>query len=495
MIFKNVFIYYLTHNHHKPFQAGGFLHMKKFSFIVGMLLISMLCAAPVWSADARHVAFLKAAQNFVDHKKFPDNEVIDNESINDVFGLNKIAIADVNGDGKQELIIQFTTSSVSEMREYVCGFNEKTNKLTVNYIGSPDMEYFDNGCIKEHAMRNKGWDSVYDFLMFNDKTQEYENAKGVIVWNKKKSPLDPNEEKPFPDKIDVTGDGFVYFISDDTFDGAKDSDEPVDTPIYKAWVKKYIGGAKQVEIEWFPANTLGIKMLKAKLEGSPIAYPSFSADAIYDKLLKAAQNYVIKHILPDEDESSNDDIPDLSKITLAICDVDGDGKPNLLIRNTADNSEYVYRFNENIEKITLDFGSGSQCEYFNNGCIKSINSDENAKLGGEKYPPYQFATYNKKNNSFDLKGNVVIWSKEASPTNPQDDNKPFPVDIDKTGDGFVYFIYDDDFEDEWWDEKAVDTPVYEAWIKKYIGDAKPIHVHWVPATADGIKILEAKRHE
>ena len=81
------------------------------------------------------------------------------------------------------------------------------------------------------------------------------------------------------------------------------------------------------------------------------------------------------------------------------------------------------------------------------------------------------------------------------PTNPEYDNKPFPTDIDVTGDGFIYFIFDDDFEDAWWDNKAVDTPVYEAWVKKYIGDAKPVQVQWVPAMADGIKALEAKRQK
>ena len=469
--------------------------MKKFYFLVGMLLIYMLCALPAQSADGRNIVFLKVAQNFVDHHKLPDDESIDDESINDDFGLNKIAIADINGDGNPELLIKYKTTSAREMCEYVCSFNEKTGHIVVNYIGHPDMEYFDNGCIKEYAMQNKGWDSVYDFLTFNEKTQEYDSGKTVLIWNKRKSPLDPNEEKPFPDKIDVTGDGFVYFISDETFESVKDPDEPVDTPVYRAWVKKYIGGAKKVEIEWFPANGKGIKMFKAKLDGSPIPYQSWSADAIYDKILEVAQNYVINHIRPDGYKSSDDeDINDLSKTMLAICDVDCDSKPDFIVRDMANKKESVYKFDENIEKFILALEDTPNFEYFDNGLIKLFSYD-NGKLGGEKYLPYHFAIYNKKYNSFELKGNVVIWSKNASPTNPKDDNKPFPTDIDKTDDCFVYFIYDDDFEEALWDQKAVDTPIYKAWIKKYIGDAKPIEMHWVPATADGIKILEAKRHK
>ncbi|MBR4741595.1 MAG: hypothetical protein IK079_01685 [Desulfovibrio sp.] len=33
------------------------------------------------------------------------------------------------------------------------------------------------------------------------------------------------------------------------------------------------------------------------------------------------------------------------------------------------------------------------------------------------------------------------------------------------------------------DETAVDTPVYEAWVKHYIGGTSPVSVSWVSADA------------
>ena len=471
--------------------------MKKVYFVVGMLLTCILCATPSWSDDARQVAFLKATQNFVEHHKLPDGEAIDNDSIVDDFEINEIAVADINGDGKPKLLIKVKSTSNTEMTEYVCGFDEKSHKITVEYIGYPDLEYFDNGCIKEYLRRRRGFEDYYSLITYNTKEKKYGvEEKVVVVWNKRKNPVSPDEEKPFPDKIDVTGDGLVYFIEDKTFKLVKNADEPVDTPIYNEWIKKYIDGAKKIDIEWFPASSKGIKMLKAKLEGLPVTYPSFSADTIYDKMLKAAQDYVAKNILPANNNSDNEDIGDISKNMLAICDINGDGKPELLIKNIKENNEYVYGFNEKIEKIQEKYSGPMDFEYFNNGCIKHKSyGEDDESIERKKFSPYQFAIYNKKQDIFEIKGNVDIWNKDALPTNPEYENKPFPTDIDVTGDGFVYFIFDDDFEDAWWDNKAVDTPVYEAWVKKYIGDAKPVQVQWVPATADGIKALEAKRQK
>ncbi len=470
--------------------------MKNVRFIFGMLLVCMLCATPAWSVNARHVAFLKAAQDFIEHHKYPDGKVIDEENINSDFGLNQIAIIDVNRDGKPELLIKFSNGTpVRTLCEYVCGFNEKTKKITIDYIGYPDLEYFNNGCIKEYAMRFKGYDSVYSFAKYNDKKKKYENNNEARIWNKKRYPDNPNTEEPFPDEIDVTGDGFVYFIQDSNIKRFRHSEEPVDTPAYKAWVKKYIGGAKQIDVEWFPANSKGIKNLKAKLSGLPMPYPPLSADVIYDKMLKVAQDYVVKHIPPikNDDDDAQDNV-DYSKIKLAIADVESDGKPELLIRNIAKQSEDVYGFNEDIEEITTKYARYPSIAYYTNGYMKYLSLDIENLLGGEKFPPYSFIKYDKVSDSYNDDVSVVIWSKDASPTNPQDDNKPFPMDIDKTGDGLVYFIYDFNFKDAWLGEKAVDTPIYKAWVKKYIGDAKPIQVDWVPATEDGIKILEAKRH-
>lgn len=76
--------------------------------------------------------------------------------------------------------------------------------------------------------------------------------------------IDPNEDKPFPREIDVAGDGFVCFIDDENFEAATGTESPVDTPVYKAWVKHYTGGAAAVTVKWVPASAEEIKVLETK---------------------------------------------------------------------------------------------------------------------------------------------------------------------------------------------------------------------------------------
>ena len=53
--------------------------------------------------------------------------------------------------------------------------------------------------------------------------------------------------------------------------------------------------------------------------------------------------------------------------------------------------------------------------------------------------------YDPKTGKYEARGSVDAWSKKAYPTNPYENDKPFPQNIDAVGDGFVYFIDDEGF--------------------------------------------------
>ena len=129
--------------------------MKIFVGLCTLCMMLVLCQTAL--ADARQDAFIKAARAFVQDHKFPDGEVITKDDIDDDFAKNTLAICDINGDGKPELLIQFTTASRGAQQEFVCGFDEKTGKIFIAFAGVPRANYFSNGCLKEFAARNKGW--------------------------------------------------------------------------------------------------------------------------------------------------------------------------------------------------------------------------------------------------------------------------------------------------------------------------------------------------
>nr|MCR5347237.1 hypothetical protein [Fretibacterium sp.] len=217
---------------------------------------------PAPSSDARHAAYMKAARAFVEKHKLPDGEDILAEDVSDDFAGNRIAICDVNGDGKSELILLFETTHKAAAMGYICGFDEKAKKLTVLLEGFPIFEFFDNGGVRiadRHAMTlsDEFWLAAY-----NRKKGEYEMGF-VRVWGKEDFPVD-DAGNPFPDEIDKSGDGFVYYIDDKNFKNGKGLETPVDTPVYEKWIARYIGDANPINPEWVSADANGLKALAKK---------------------------------------------------------------------------------------------------------------------------------------------------------------------------------------------------------------------------------------
>lgn len=240
--------------------------MHAFCPAAALLALAALWPAPA-QADARHEAYLKTAQAFVEQHRLPDGETIASEEIDGDFAGNKMAICDVDGDGKPELLLRFTTAPMASQQEFVCGFDEGAGKITVKGTAFPGAEYCTGGCVKEPAAHNQGlggdfW--PYAVSQYDPKTGKYEARGSVDAWSKKAYPTNPYEnDKPFPQNIDAVGDGFVYFIDDEGFAGAKGMDKPVDTPVYQEWIKTRCPGTP-IKVDWIPANGYGLKELKAK---------------------------------------------------------------------------------------------------------------------------------------------------------------------------------------------------------------------------------------
>ena len=251
----------------KALIAGGMSHAEAYAAATGERAEAIrgslkVGSKPAPAADARHAAYMKAAQNFVENHEVPNGWKIENEDITEDFAGNRLAIFDANADGKPELVIMFETTHRAAATGYIYGFDEKTEKVVELLDGYPVFEFFDNGSVKvgdRHAptLSDEFWLAAYD-----RKKGKYEMGF-VRVWGKEDWPEDL-EGNSFPDEIDKTGDGFVYFIDDDNFKDAKGLETPVDTPVYKKWHDRYLGNAKPFEPDWVSADAKGLKALEKK---------------------------------------------------------------------------------------------------------------------------------------------------------------------------------------------------------------------------------------
>ena len=69
---------------------------------------------------------------------------------------NLFAVQDVNGDGSDELIIRITNTTMAGMLEAVYGFDEDSKTVRLEYTGFPDLDYYDNGIVKDYSSHNQG---------------------------------------------------------------------------------------------------------------------------------------------------------------------------------------------------------------------------------------------------------------------------------------------------------------------------------------------------
>lgn len=162
---------------------------------------------------------------------------------------NQFAIFDVDCDGREELLLSLKDTYSAGMIGQIYGYDPDTSILTKELSDYPIYTCYSNGTITMGWSHNQGLGP--DFWPYNmyayDKEQDIYTYQGnVDTWDKNYYETNYNGE-PFPDDIDVNGDGVIYYLSDAIGNGF---DVPKDNQDYETWLHEYTGDAVPVEIPW-----------------------------------------------------------------------------------------------------------------------------------------------------------------------------------------------------------------------------------------------------
>ncbi len=164
------------------------------------------------------------------------------------------AIMDIDGDGREELIIkgaEESTAALATMAYYIYDYNRTTKEVYIERLGWPNMTFYDNGYVREEASRNQGLSEMDDFwpyhlLVYNLEKDCYEDVAMIDAWQRERYP------ENFPEEKDKDGDGIVYYTSNIMFDTPT---EFMDQEEYDTWCEQYNTG-KPKEIHWKAIMTL-----------------------------------------------------------------------------------------------------------------------------------------------------------------------------------------------------------------------------------------------
>ena len=179
-------------------------------------------------------------------------------------------------------------------------------------------------------------------------------------------------------------------------------------------------------------------------------------------------NFIDIYRLPDMTyEEIVDPKYDATKNEYAIFDVDNDGSKELLLALTnnsmASKRTIIYDYDSETNTIKEQFVEFPDMIFYDNGVLKVKNS-HNQGVAGDVLWPYTLYRYNSNLDDYDIIASIDAWDKQIMPVYYGEE---FPTDVDKDGDGIIYYIIPNGNQEE---KYAVDFEAYNDWQQTYINE-------------------------
>ena len=114
-------------------------------------------APPAVDADSQaRAAYTVVLEDMLWRDILPDGTQVSEKSMSGYMFENTFAIADVDGDGREELVIRFTTALAAGYRSWVLDYDQSTDSVRIQYEGSPSLTFYTNGAMAENDSHAQG---------------------------------------------------------------------------------------------------------------------------------------------------------------------------------------------------------------------------------------------------------------------------------------------------------------------------------------------------
>lgn len=177
----------------------------------------------------------------------------------------------------------------------------------------------------------------------------------------------------------------------------------------------------------------------------------------------ALNNFMVNQIVPGDTYqlSYNKSFGSIADNTYAICDVNGDGRDELIVKwltaDVNDRLTVVCRYDERTKILTQCLIESGATDFYKNGKVIALWADPGNSYG-KYFWPYSVYEYDKRDGLFKKTSMVTAWSKEIKKFDTS--GNPYPEDIDKEKAGEVYTINELTKSDL----STVSRKEYEKWI-------------------------------
>lgn len=109
-------------------------------------------------------AYITILEDIFFDQKFPGDQDYGYQPMQEYdVATNQFAVYDIDGDGKEELLITYSTTYTAGQGELVYGFDSAAGTVTEELRAYPLLTYYDNGVVEEKMSHNHGMAADGDF--------------------------------------------------------------------------------------------------------------------------------------------------------------------------------------------------------------------------------------------------------------------------------------------------------------------------------------------
>lgn len=168
------------------------------------------------------------------------------------------AVADVDGDGREELVVNYLDSSMAGMQGFVCEYLPDTGMMKIELIEFPDLTFYDNGVALAGWSHNQGkggefW--PYSAYVHQADSDTYKYVGAADAWDREFWPED------YPEDVDTSGTGRVYYLPQGPSLAESRIPEPVDASVYDQWRQELLGQAREITPDYLALNEQNIRQI------------------------------------------------------------------------------------------------------------------------------------------------------------------------------------------------------------------------------------------
>ena len=230
------------------------------ALVIGVTLVFATSAAEKAGLtppeNVRRLAFGQALWDVYQKGLLPDGQALDGYNMHELerAALNSFAIADLDGNGQEELLLLWQSGITAGMKGRVFGYDGEA--VYEKLVAFPSLRFYDNGIVEEDWSHNQNlagdfW--PYFVHRYDAESGVYQCIGGVDAWNRRVR--EENAEGDifpvhFPTDIDADGDGTVYFLLPADWDGYYWDVPMVDGAEYESWRGAYLDGARELNIPY-----------------------------------------------------------------------------------------------------------------------------------------------------------------------------------------------------------------------------------------------------